>query len=350
MSEHPHIVVVGAGIVGASIAWHLAAVEKANVTIVASLAGIGGTTTPNSWRQLTTEVPGLSDLIRWTGAIQWNGSVDEQTAFIEEHTSWGYSLGKMTNDEISELEPSLTDTADALPASGWAVRVPDEGSVEPALAARLFVEEAQKKGAKLVTGSVSKLLATDGKVTGLVLEDGTQIDANHVVVAAGLRSVPLCASVGVTLPAYPRPGLLAHTKPISKRLLNGIVLSAGPHLRQTTEGRIVIGADFAGGTVGSSTPDEQNQAALALVDKAKVLFRVEDAALLELDFYTVGERPQPKDGLPLVGASVVPGLAVAVMHSGVTLAAVVGELLAKAVVTNEAIDPILEAYSVNRVN
>ncbi|KAL1894259.1 hypothetical protein Sste5346_006046 [Sporothrix stenoceras] len=373
MSDHRHIVVVGAGIVGASIAWHLAAVENAdNVTIVAPSAGIGGIATPNSfawinanrgnarpyyelrrrsmsrWRQLTTEVPGLSDLIRWTGAIQWNGSVEEQTAFIEEHTSWGYSLKKITNDEISELEPNLADTADIRPASGWAVRVPDEGSVEPALAAQLFIEEAKKKGANVVAGTVSKLLSTDGKVTGLVLEDGTKIDTDHVVLAAGLGSVPLCASVGVTLPAYPRPGLLAHTKPISKRLLNGIVLSSGPHLRQTTEGRIIIGADFAGGTVGSSTPAEQKEAALALVDKAKTLFRPEDAALLELDFYTVGERPQPKDGLPIVDASVVPGLAVAVMHSGVTLAAVVGELLAKAVVTNEAIGPILAAYNINR--
>lgn len=371
----PHIVVVGAGIVGASIAWHLAAVENANVTIIAPSTGIGGVATPNSfawinanrgnarpyyelrrrsmarWRQMTTEVPGLDKLIQWTGAIQWKGSVEEQTAFIEEHTSWGYNLAKVTNEEISALEPRLADTADVRPASGWAVRVPDEGSVEPALAAQLLVEQAKLKGARVVAGSVARLVSVEGKegkVSGLVLDDGTQIGAQYVVLAAGLGSVPLCASVGVTLPAHPRPGLLAHSKPVPKKLLNGIVLSAGPHLRQTTEGRIVIGADFAGGNIGNISADEQKAAALALIDKTKKLFRTEDAAFLELDFYTVGERPQPQDGLPIVDASVVPGLAVAVMHSGVTLAAVVGELLAKAVVSGNPIDPVLAAYKINR--
>ncbi|KJR86523.1 D-amino acid oxidase protein [Sporothrix schenckii 1099-18] len=370
-SDRPHIVVVGAGIIGASIAWHLAAVEHADVTVVAPAAGIGGTATPNSfawinansgnvrpyyelrrrsmavWRKLASDVPGLDGLVRWHGTIQWNKPADELAAFIDEHTRWGYTLDKVTDEDITRLEPGLSDAAEIRPAAGWAVRAPDEGTVEPALAAQLFVEQAKAKGAQVVTKGVAKLLWSSGHVTGLILEDGTQIKADHVVLAAGLGSVPLCASVGVKLPVHPRPGLLAHTKPISTRLLKGIILSAGPHVRQTVEGRLVIGADFAGGNVGNESPDEQRRDAIALVDKAKTLFRPEDAALLDLDFFTVGERPQPGDGLPIVDAAVLPGLAVAVMHSGVTLAAVVGELLAKAVVRHD-VDPILEAYSIKR--
>lgn len=88
----PHIVVVGAGIVGASIAWHLAMDPSGpDVTIVAE--DVGGTATPCSfswlnaswhnprfyydfrrrsiagWRRLEKEVPGLKDLVRWSGSL-----------------------------------------------------------------------------------------------------------------------------------------------------------------------------------------------------------------------------------------------------------------------------------------
>lgn len=48
VQNSPNIAVVGGGIVGASIAWHLS--HEANVTIVAE--DIGGTATPNSFAWL----------------------------------------------------------------------------------------------------------------------------------------------------------------------------------------------------------------------------------------------------------------------------------------------------------
>lgn len=88
----PHVVVVGAGIVGASIAWHLATDPSGpDVTIVAE--EVGGTATPCSfawlnaswhnprfyydfrrrsiagWRRLEDEVPGLRELVRWSGSL-----------------------------------------------------------------------------------------------------------------------------------------------------------------------------------------------------------------------------------------------------------------------------------------
>ncbi|TIQ62348.1 MAG: FAD-binding oxidoreductase, partial [Mesorhizobium sp.] len=47
MSAGKHVIVVGAGIIGASIAWHLAK-AGAKVTIVAD-SGAGGVATPNSF-------------------------------------------------------------------------------------------------------------------------------------------------------------------------------------------------------------------------------------------------------------------------------------------------------------
>ncbi|CAK7203990.1 hypothetical protein SEUCBS139899_006741 [Sporothrix eucalyptigena] len=367
MTSHPpSVIVVGAGIIGASVTWHLA--EKgATVTIVSPADGIGGTATPNSfawinanrgnarhyyelrrrsmqrWRKLTDKVNGLSELVRWTGTVQWNHP-ETLASFLEEHTAWGYRVERVDTAEVAKIEPSLTGSA--LPP--WAAHAADEGSVEPALAAEVLLKDAQARyGATLVETTVTAINMEDGRVTGVTTNE-TTLNADHVVIVTGLGSVQLCATAGITLPVYARPGLLAHSKPLEKRLLNGIVLSSGPHVRQTVAGRLVVGADFGGGGGGHLTdPEEQRQAGQVLIEEAKKLFREEDARLLELDFVTVGERPQPQDGLPIIDAAVLPGLAVAVMHSGVTLAAVVGDSLAKTIVKGE-VDEALQAFSLRR--
>ena len=47
MADRPHVLIVGAGIIGASIAWHLAR-ASARVTVVEA-GEPGGVATPNSW-------------------------------------------------------------------------------------------------------------------------------------------------------------------------------------------------------------------------------------------------------------------------------------------------------------
>ncbi|TJV65553.1 MAG: FAD-binding oxidoreductase, partial [Mesorhizobium sp.] len=57
---------------------------------------------------------------------------------------------------------------------------------------------------------------------------------------------------------------------------------------------------------------------------------------LELDFHTVGYRPTPADGFPIVSrADGVGGLYIAVMHSGITLAAAVGLFAAREILEGE---------------
>ena len=46
-------------------------------------------------------------------------------------------------------------------------------------------------------------------------------------------------------------------------------------------------------------------------------------------------RPVPQDGLPVIGASWPEGVYVAVMHSGVTLAALVGEAVTQELARGE---------------
>ena len=78
--------------------------------------------------------------------------------------------------------------------------------------------------------------------------------------------------------------------------------------------------------------------------KIRAIILVLAAQLVEAESVSLAQRPVPEDGLPVLGP--VPGVAglwLAVLHSGVTLGPVAGELLA-AEVTGKGEQPLLAAF------
>jgi glycine/D-amino acid oxidase-like deaminating enzyme len=187
---------------------------------------------------------------------------------------------------------------------------------------------------------VDRLALTNGKVTGVVIS-GETIAADEVVIAAGAGAPAIAATTGIKLAIETPAGLIVHSRPY-KKLLNGLVHAEKLHMRQTDEGRIIAGSDFAGGDPGEN-PDAT----------ARDLFAATKAALrgadgLELDFHTVGYRPTPIDGFPIIGrAEGVAGVYVAVMHSGITLAPAVGLFATREILDGER-DPLLAPYGLSR--
>jgi glycine/D-amino acid oxidase-like deaminating enzyme len=149
----------------------------------------------------------------------------------------------------------------------------------------------------------------------------------------------MLATVGLNYAMTTPAGLLAHSRPIP-RILNGIVLAPGVHIRQTREGRVVAGANFGGEDPGS----DPEAAAATVLQRAKAMLK--GAEGLALDFHTLGYRPTPAGGFPAIGrVNDMPGLYLAVMHSGVTLAPAVG-LFAAAEMISGRRDPLLAPYGV----
>ncbi len=348
-----NIIVVGAGVVGASIAWHLAK-AGAEVTVLDG-AETGGLATRNSWgwinaswgnpepyfrlrqrsmqewRRLDREVPGLS--VNWCGGLIWDLEPSALDAFAREHKSWGYGIKRVSRDEISRIEPNLKATSD------HAYHVAEEGVAEPLTTARCLLAGAEALGADVIPHMRVKWLVEEkDRITGVMTAEGP-LHADEIVLAAGAGVVQLLDSVGVKFKLTTPPGLLAHSKP-APELLRGLVMTPGLHVRQTAEGRLVAGTDFE----GADPMGEAQELARGL--HAKVQALVAGAEKVELDFHTTGYRPTPADGFPAVGR-VRHGLYVAVTHSGVTLAPAIGLFVAREVLERSR-DPLLAAFHPER--
>jgi glycine/D-amino acid oxidase-like deaminating enzyme len=327
MSQGVHFAVIGAGIIGSAIALELAG-RGADVTLVdagderASENSFGWINASwfnrpdyfrlrhysmGVWRRWERRVPGLAP--RWTGCLLWELDGEALEAYLRDYGAMGYGLEMVGQEEIRRIEPGLADP----PAR--AVLAAEKGFVEGGEAADAFRAEAQEAGARLIDGTVTSV--EEGVIS---LADGRQIDADRIVVAAGLGTRGL-----LDLPVENMPGLMILTKPARTRIAN-ILTPPKLNLRQTTDGRLLC----AGGPGGSVVDDEPQKITDGLLAQARALIGEPD---LGLERIIIGRRSTPKDGHPVIGP--VPGRAevyVGVLHSGVTqapgvAARVVGELL-----------------------
>lgn len=349
------VIVIGSGIIGASIAYHLA---KAGAEVTVIEAGeAGGIATRASWawinaswgnpepyfrlrirsierwHKMQSEIPALA--INWCGGLIWDLPPAELDAYAAERAAWGQPLRRVERGEIHVLEPNLASVPD------FAYLAPGEGMLEPLAATQALLAAATALGAEVLADTPVKWLAEEhGRVVGVMTDEGV-IHADEVVVAAGAGTAQLLDSVGLTFNMTAPAGLLSHSKP-APRLLNHLVMTPGLHIRQTAEGRIVAGTDFAG------ADPEGNAEALAAELQSKVEAMVQGAEGLGLDFFTVGERPTPADGFSAIGRPHEKnGLYLVVTHSGVTLAAALGLFAAQELLTGTR-DPLLATFSPDR--
>jgi glycine/D-amino acid oxidase-like deaminating enzyme len=352
-----HVIIVGAGIIGASFAYHLAR-SGARVTVFDSLNAAGGMATPKSWawinaswgnpeayfrlrhhsmklwRDLPAQIPGLC--VRWNGGLLWDLPPAELESYVMQQSAWGYGARLVDGDEARHIEPALTMVPDV------AVHVVEEGAVEPVHAVERFLAAARALGAEIKHGvSVQGLHVVGKAVRGVVTDDGV-LAADEIVITAGTATPKLLSTVGIDFSLQEPEGLLVHSKPVAK-LLNGLVMAVELHVRQTTEGRLVAGSDFGGTDPGVDPP----RAADELFARVQKLFKRGDG--LQMEFFTVGRRPTPPDGVSAIGrVGGFEGLYICATHSGITLAPALG-LLGAAEILGGGRDSSLNAFSPDRL-
>lgn len=158
------VVVAGAGIIGASIAYHLAK-AGASVTVIdkqgpASHASRGTFAWINAtwakqprhyhalnqdsvagWRQLEQA---LNLPIKWGGSLEWFASDERQeklVAQIAEQVAWGEPAAIVNDAEFAALEPNVR-----FETGGFAAYSPNDGAVDPVLATQTLLKAAEKLG------------------------------------------------------------------------------------------------------------------------------------------------------------------------------------------------------------
>ncbi len=119
-------------------------------------------------------------------------------------------------------------------------------------------------------------------------------------------------------------------------------MAPGLHMRQRRDGRLIAGADYGGSDPGIDAEASAREC------RGRMRALLKPAVTLELDHFTIGGRPTPRDGFPAVGRpSGLDGVYVAVMHSGVTLAPAIGRFVADEIMDGTR-DSMIAGYGLDR--
>lgn len=334
------VVIVGGGIIGAAIAWALArrgvlatVVEAGPVAGGASGRGFGWINAGfhqdvahyrlrlaamEAWRRLAPDLP--EDALSWPGTLWWEEEGDGFDAFHALLRELGYAVEEIDRAGFSALEPGLAAAPER------ALRLPAEGAVELGVAVpALLAAAGGRAGARVLSGTRACAIETRaGRVSGVVLEAG-RLPADAVVVAAGIGSAALVEPLGVNLPMLSRPGILLRTAPLAPAIRH-ILVSPRQELRQDAAGRILAPTAARHQCDETETLVERPD---ALADQALArIRRMLPGVAMEWREAVLAQRPVPGDGLPVMGAAGPEGLTLAVMHSGATLGALAGEVVA----------------------
>ncbi|MCX4831994.1 FAD-binding oxidoreductase [Streptomyces sp. NBC_01016] len=361
------VVVVGAGVLGASVAYHLARSGADVVVLEAerSASGASGATlsldvthlqTPYAYYRLNRagseghlrlaeEIGGPSwrhpaPLIQWADGEAAQQALRERALQVR---SWGHACdlapAAALREAAPEVDPAACSAEEVVVHTGAAW-------FDAPRFVQALLEAAARHGAELHSRTpVTGLLREDSRVTGVVAGE-RRFTASTVVNCAGSMAEALAALAGVRLPMRAVPGLLVESGRLPDVPLGAILAAPGINLRPTPDGGVLaLSRDIdarldarLGGPLDGLSQELFRRAG----DVVPELRRTGSAAS------RVGFCPVPLDELPLVGAVPgAPGLYHLVAHSGVTLAPVLGRLAADEITTGRP-SPELAAYRPDR--
>jgi glycine/D-amino acid oxidase-like deaminating enzyme len=341
------VVIIGAGVVGVSVAAGLAR-RGATVTLVErDVPGAGTSSTSYAWVNANGKEPrAYYDLNRAgmhahrelaAGGAEWlrvNGHVEfavddvhrrDLRSRMERLAGRGYPVEEITPGRARELLPDVNVPAEADTIAYFTA----EAHCFPLVYLAHMLRRARTAGVRLRTHATVTALRETTTGADVTLADGTVLNADTVVSCTGRWTAELAALAGVEVPVLPfrtpgdvTVGYLAETDPVPVEL-DRLVTSPWLNVRPAGGGRLQLQAlDLDRTAEPGRTPPEG--VADGLLTRARALIPNTESAVVSR--LMVGQRAMPADGRSIIGRpSGVPWLYVVATHSGVTLAPLLGE-------------------------
>ncbi|MGF9662813.1 glycine oxidase ThiO [Arthrobacter crystallopoietes] len=348
MAVQKHLAVVGAGIVGLGIAWE-ASRRGHRVTVIDPAPASGATFAAAGMLAPVSELCyqeeqllalTLASARLYPDFLQGLGHTGHHTAgtlvaafdaadrlaledLRQAQLAQGLRVERLTSREARRLEPALS------PALSGAFLAPDDHQIDPRTLSAALLDALAEAGAGMVRRRAAALARSGtGEVTGVVLDDGTQVAADETVVANGLGAAALDGlPASLRLPLRPVYGDILRLRvpqalrPLVRLTVRGLVRGLPVYVVPREDGTVVIGATSR--EDGSDAPSAGG--VYQLLRDAQAL--VPAVAELQLEETTCRARPGTPDNAPLLGrvaeaGEEVPGLLVATgfFRHGVLLA------------------------------
>jgi glycine/D-amino acid oxidase-like deaminating enzyme len=352
------VVVIGAGIVGASCA-HFLAEAGLRVCIVERGGVAGGTSGSGEGNILLSDkVPGPELEMARAGLALWaqlardlpdDIEYEEKGAIVVAENEAQLLALRSTVAAVSAdgVDARLLDAGDLHAAEpnlardvAGAAYYPRDAQVQPMLAAAALVRSARRNGAILLVHADLQAVERDGDgaISGVRTTRG-HVRTPRLVNAAGPWSPAVAALTGTELPIQPRKGHIVVTEPLPRLVYHKVFEAGYADTVASDEAALQVAAvveDTRGGTIllGSSRqrvgfrPGVEVAVLRAMVQRAVRFFPIL-ATVQALRAY-VGYRAFAPDHLPIVGAdSAVPGYYVNTGHegAGIGLGPISGKLL-----------------------
>jgi glycine oxidase len=343
-------IVMGGGIIGCSVAWRLAAegivttvLERGRVGQEASWAA-AGMIAP----QAEAEGPGpffdfcmkardtfdgiVDRLVREGGVdpeydragILYVALDTDERVQLERRARWQRSVGapleELSGAEARRVEPMLS------PEAVYAIHMPTNRRTDNRKLTQAYAAAARKAGAEFVEGARVEALATRGeRAVGVLMDDGSTLEADVVVNAAGAWAGEIRGLEADRVKLHPVRGQIVCFE-VAPETIGPALFSLRGYVVPRRDGRLL-----AGSTMEEAGYDKS--VTLAGLDKiargAAAIVPTLGAATFREAW--AGLRPATRDLLPVLGFSPsVSNVLWAAGHfrSGILLSAITGEIIA----------------------
>lgn len=312
MKKHADIVIIGAGIMGSSLAYFLSKRGKDVVVLEKNEICSGTSSSTAAWLWPSDKRPecygrlakegydiylGLEEELGTSFEMTICGSVDpakteeEMEAFrnqCEYDRMLGYRARMLDAKEIVEEEPFISKDLKG------GLLVETDGHINPFLLVNAYIQAAKKNGVEVNTFTEVESFKVTGNHIDEIITNKGSITADLVVCAAGIYSRKIGAMLGLDAHVFPERGFTLVSEklpPVMKHVVTGA--------RQTVAGNVVFG--FIADKVDKDCLDRRMYVRglnWAAKDACELMPELANVNIIRS--YT-GIRCKPDDKLPILG-------------------------------------------------